>query len=42
MSRLSGVKVPQAVEEIRTAPVVHCRECDVAQMEKVVREFLGI
>ncbi len=42
LSRLSGVKVPQAVEEIRTAPVVHCRECDVAQMEKVVREFLGI
>ena len=35
-------EVPQAVEEIRTAPVVHCRECDVAQMEKVVREFLGI
>ncbi len=42
LSALSGVKVPQAVEEIRTAPILHKKQCDVAQMEAVVREFLGI
>ena len=42
LSRLSGVKVPMAIEEIRTAPVVHDKQCDVDAMPKVVREFLGI
>lgn len=42
LSRLSNVKVPGAIEEIRTAPVVHDRQCDVDEMQKVVREFLGI
>lgn len=42
LSRLSNVKVPGAIEEIRTAPVVHDRQCDIDEMQKVVREFLGI
>ncbi len=42
LSRLSNVKVPGAIEEIRTAPVVHDKQCDVDEMQKVVREFLGI
>jgi len=42
LSRISGVKVPQAIEEIRTAPVVHDRQCDVDGMESVVKNFLGI
>lgn len=41
LSRLSGVAVPAAVEEIRTAPVRHTRECDPADMEKQVAEILG-
>ena len=42
LSRLSGVPVPQAVEEIRTAPVLHREECEAGDMPLVVRRFLGI
>lgn len=42
LSRLANVKVPNAIEEIRTAPVVHDKQCDVDRMQDVVREFLGI
>lgn len=38
----SGVEIPQAVEEIRTAPVRHTRECDAADMKKTVAEILGL
>lgn len=41
LSRLSGVKVPRAIEEIRTAPVVHDRQCDVDRMKDVVKGFLN-
>lgn len=39
---LSGVKVPQAVETIRTAPVLHDRVVDAPDMPKAVKEILGI
>lgn len=42
LSKLANVKVPKAIEEIRTAPVVHDKQCDVDQMQGVVREFLGM
>jgi len=42
LSEIAGVKVPGAIEEIRTAPVLHERQCDVDQMKDVVKEFLGI
>lgn len=42
LSGLAGVKVPGAIEEIRTAPVVHDRQCEVDEMKNVVREFLGM
>ncbi len=42
LSRISGVKVPLAIEEIRTAPVLHRKECDVDQMKAVVKEFLRL
>ncbi len=42
LSALSGVKVPKAIEEIRSAPVVHDRQCDVADMKHVVRDFLHL
>ncbi len=37
---LSGVTVPKAIEEIRTAPVRHNTVCEVGQMKCVVKDFL--
>ncbi|MCI8286097.1 MAG: threonine synthase [Lachnospiraceae bacterium] len=42
LSSLAGVKVPKAVEEIRTAPVLHNRQCQVGEMKDTVREFLNL
>ncbi|MEY8354739.1 threonine synthase [Lachnospiraceae bacterium 54-53] len=41
LAGLSGVKIPQAVEEIRTAPVRHHTECDADKMKEAVTAFLG-
>ena len=40
LSKLANVKVPNAIEEIRTAPVLHDRICDKEEMKAVVKEFL--
>ncbi len=42
LSKLANVKVPGAIEEIRTAPVLHDTVCDKAEMKSVVMKFLGI
>lgn len=42
LSRLAGIRVPGAVEGIRTAPVLHRKQCEAGQMKDVVKEFLGI
>ncbi len=42
LSRLSGVPVPRAVEEIRTAPVLHDRVVDAPDMPEAVRDILNI
>ena len=42
LSELSGVKVPQAIEEIRTAPVLHDHVVEAADMKKIVKEFLAV
>ncbi len=42
LNRLSGVKVPQAIEDIRSAAVLHDRVCETADMEKTVRSILGV
>ncbi len=42
LCRLSGVKVPQAIEEIRTAPVLHDTVCETNEMSAVVQKILGI
>lgn len=42
LSKLSGVKVPQAIEDIRTAPILHTKVCDVAEMKASVEEILGL
>ncbi len=42
LSRISGVRVPNAIEEIRTAPIRHNTVCEVEEMEAVVKRFLGV
>lgn len=42
LSRIGNVKVPNAIEEIRTAKVLHDTVCEVNEMESVVKKFLGI
>ena len=41
LEELSGVKVPQAIEDIRSAPVLHKTVCEKEEMEAVVKGFLG-
>ena len=42
LNRLSGVKIPQAIEDIRTAPVRHDTVCDKSEMLDEVKRFLEI
>ena len=42
LSRISNVSVPRAIEEIRTAPVLHDTVCEKDEMESVVKKFLGM
>lgn len=40
LSKISNTKVPQAIEDIRTAPVLHDRVCDVDAMQSTVEDIL--
>ena len=42
LNRVSGVTVPNAVEEIRHAEIRHNRECGRDNMEDTVAEILGL
>lgn len=42
LSRIANVAVPSAVEEIRTAPVVHDVQCDADKMKDTVKAFLKL
>lgn len=42
LSKLSNTSVPKAIEEIRTAPVLHDTICEKDEMKEVVKRFLGI
>lgn len=42
LSKIANVKVPQAIEDIRSAEVLHKTECDVEDMPKTVKAFLNI
>lgn len=42
LSRIAGVKVPKAIEEIRTAPVLHDTVCETEKMQNEVERFLGL
>ena len=42
LSKLGKVKVPNAIEEIRDAKILHNTVCDVDQMENTVKKMLGV
>ena len=42
LARLSGTKIPQAIEDIRSAPVRHKTVCEKSGMRDVIRDFLEI
>lgn len=42
LEKYSGVPLPGAVKDIRTAPVLHEKVCGAEEMKDVVREFLGL
>ena len=39
---ISNVDIPNAVEEIRNAEILHTRECDADKMEETVKDILGV
>lgn len=42
LEKISRVPVPQAIEDIRSAPVLHRDVCDTDQMQNTVKNYLGI
>ena len=40
LSKIANVTIPNAIEEIKTAPVLHTLVCDKEDMKKVVVDFL--
>ncbi|MBQ2936712.1 MAG: threonine synthase [Lachnospiraceae bacterium] len=42
LEKISRVAVPAAIEEIRTAPILHDHVCDKTEMKQTVMNFLGI
>ncbi|MCD8052565.1 MAG: threonine synthase [Lachnospiraceae bacterium] len=42
LHELSGMPIPQAIEDIRSAEVLHKTVCEKDEMEQVIREFLGV
>ncbi len=42
LHELSGVKIPEAVEGIRTAPILHDMVCEKDEMADVVKWCLGL
>ena len=42
LCRISGVKIPQAIEDIRSAPVLHNTVCETEDMCKEVKKILGL
>ena len=39
---LSGVAIPNAIEEIRSAPILHNTVCDKSEMQATVEKILGL
>ena len=42
LNKVSKTAIPKAIEEIRTAPVIHDTVCETAAMEDEVKKILGI
>ena len=42
LNKVSKTAIPKAIEEIRTAPVLHDTVCETAAMEEEVKKILGI
>ena len=42
LAAIANVKVPQAIEDIRTAPVLHDTVCDKTEMKATVKKILNI
>ncbi len=42
LAKVANVTVPNAIEEIRNAPIRHKNVCEVNEMKQVVKNFLGI
>ncbi|MBR1742007.1 MAG: threonine synthase [Lachnospiraceae bacterium] len=42
LSSTSGTRIPNAIEEIRTAPVLHDTVCETGDMQKEVEKALGL
>jgi len=42
LNKISGVAVPAAIEEIRTAKVLHQTVVEVNDMKNTVKQFLNI
>lgn len=42
LNKISGVPVPNAIEEIRNAQIRHTRECEIDEMKEMVLEILGV
>ena len=42
LARIARVKVPQAIEDIRSAPVLHDTVVEKDEMKGIVRKILGI
>ena len=42
LSKIANVTVPNAIEEIRSAEVIHNNICDADKMQQIVRDFLKL
>lgn len=42
LSRIGNVGIPKAIEEIRTAPVLHDHICEKDKMAELIRDYLGL
>ena len=42
LNKISGVEIPEAIQEIRTAPIVHDMVCDKSEMQATVEKILGL
>ncbi|MBP5772910.1 MAG: threonine synthase [Eubacterium sp.] len=42
LSRIGNIKIPNAIEEIRNAEILHNTKCETSEMETTVKDFLGI